>query len=65
MEADKAAKIILDRVGRNVGLIAFPWPMRFGSWWLSTLPWRLAETIAGMLPEKNDDNRRARTQEKF
>ena len=56
MEADKAARIILDRVERNVGLIAFPWPMRLGAWFLAALPWRLAEAIATRLPEKNGDN---------
>lgn len=57
MEADKAAAVILDRVEKNRGLIAFPWPMRFGAWALSTLPWRLSEMISAILPEKNDDNR--------
>ena len=52
MEADKAARIILDRVDRNVGLIAFPWPMRFGVWLMSALPWRLSEFISCLLPEK-------------
>ena len=52
MEADKAARIILDRVDRNVGLIAFPWPMRFGVWLLSVFPWRLSEFISCLLPEK-------------
>ncbi len=56
MEADKAARVILNRVERNVGLIAFPLPMRFGSWFLSALPWRLAELAASFLPEKNADN---------
>lgn len=57
MEADKAADIILKRVLKNVGLIAFPWQMRFATWWLSTLPWRIAEIISALLPEKNGDNR--------
>jgi len=57
MEADKAARIIVSRVARNVGLISFPWQMRFGSWLLSILPWRLAEAIVRVLPEKNADNR--------
>lgn len=57
MEADKAARIILARADRNVGLIAFPWPMRLASWFLSICPWRLAELIAGLLPEKNSDAR--------
>ena len=55
MEADKAARIILARVDRNVGLIAFPWPMRFASWLLSVCPWRLAEFVSALLPEKNAD----------
>ncbi|MBR6733059.1 MAG: SDR family NAD(P)-dependent oxidoreductase [Kiritimatiellae bacterium] len=53
MEADRAARIILDRVDRNVGLIAFPWPMRLASWLLSICPWPLAECISSMLPEKS------------
>lgn len=57
MEADKAANIIINRVLRNVGLIAFPWQMRLPTWWLSTLPWRIAEMISSLLPEKNGDNR--------
>ena len=55
MEADRAADIMLDRVNRNVGLIAFPWPMRLASWFLSICPWRLAEFISNLLPEKNSD----------
>ena len=56
MEADKAARIIVNRVERNVGLITFPWPMRLGVWVLSSLPWRLAEFVARILPDKNGDN---------
>jgi len=52
MEADKAARIILARADRNVGLIAFPWPMRFVTWWLSILPFRLNELINSFLPAK-------------
>jgi len=52
MEAPKAARIIVDRVRRDVPLIAFPWPMRLAVWFLSALPARLAEWIAGLLPEK-------------
>lgn len=59
MEADKAAAIILDRVDRNVGLIAFPWPMRLAVWLMSILPWRLSETISRMLPEKTSGARDA------
>lgn len=52
MEADKAAELILKRVERNVGLIAFPWPMRFGTWFLSCLPYRVNELINRLLPKK-------------
>ena len=52
MEADKSAKIILRRVERNVGLIAFPWPMRLATWFLSILPYRLNEAINRLLPKK-------------
>ncbi len=52
MEADKAARIILRRVDRDVGLVAFPWPMRLASWVLSVLPFRMNEFVNRMLPEK-------------
>lgn len=52
MEADKAARIILRRVEKNVGLIAFPWQMRLATWALSILPFRLNEWINRFLPEK-------------
>ena len=52
MEADQAARIILRRVDRNVGLIAFPWPMRLASWGLSILPFWVNELVNRMLPEK-------------
>ena len=52
MEAPDAAKTILRRVDRNVGLIAFPWPMRLASWTLSILPQRLNEALGRILPKK-------------
>jgi short-subunit dehydrogenase len=52
MEADKAAKIILDGADRNVGLIAFPWQMRFGVWLLSVLPFRVNEFVNRFIPAK-------------
>jgi len=52
MEADRAARKIVRRVKRNVGLIAFPWPMRLAVWSLSVLPAFLSEAIAGLLPQK-------------
>ena len=51
----KPSKIIFSRVDRNIGLIAFPWQMRLATWLLSICPWRLAECISGILPEKNSD----------
>lgn len=56
MEAPKAARIIVSGVRRNTGLIAFPWPMRLGVWFMSMLPWRVSELIGRLLPEKNADN---------
>ena len=52
LEAPDAAKIILARADRNVGLIAFPWPMRLATWWLSILPFRVNELINRLLPAK-------------
>lgn len=52
MEADRAARTILRRADRNVGLIAFPWPMRLGAWALSVLPWRANELLNRLLPKK-------------
>lgn len=52
MEADKAAKTILARAERNIGLIAFPWPMRLATWALSILPYRLNELVNRLLPKK-------------
>ena len=56
MEAPRAARIILDHVARNTGLIAFPWPMRLAVWVLALLPWRLAEALGAALPAKDADN---------
>lgn len=52
MEANQAAELIARRVASNVGLIAFPWPMRFSSWLLSVLPNRLSDFIYSRLPHK-------------
>lgn len=56
MEAGDAARTIVSRVRRDIGLIAFPWPMRLAVWFLSVLPWRLAAAIGRVLPEKNAEN---------
>ncbi|MBO7556192.1 MAG: SDR family NAD(P)-dependent oxidoreductase [Alphaproteobacteria bacterium] len=52
MSAEKAAKIIASRLERNVGLIAFPWPMRFASWFISILPNFISNCIYSKLPHK-------------
>lgn len=53
MESDKAAKIILARAKHNVGLIAFPWPMRLASWLFAILPQPLNGLINRRLPTKS------------
>lgn len=52
MQADKAAEIIAQRVEKNVGLIAFPWPMRLAVWVLSILPNAISDFIYARLPHK-------------
>jgi len=52
MPAEEAAKIIAKRVKKNVGLIAFPWPMRLAVWGLSILPNRVSDFIYARLPHK-------------
>lgn len=52
MEADVAAKLIAQRINRNVGLIAFPWPMRLGAWFASILPSFISEWLYRKMPYK-------------
>lgn len=52
MDASKAAEIIASRLEHNVGIISFPWPMRFVSWFGSILPNWLSEFIYSKLPYK-------------
>lgn len=52
MEADKAAEIIAHRIEKNVGLIAFPFPMRLSVYLLSILPNCISGFIYGKLPHK-------------
>lgn len=52
MSAEKAAEIIATRIDENIGLIAFPWPMRLATWFLSILPNRLTDFIYEKLPHK-------------
>lgn len=52
MSAEKAAEIIARRVEKNVGLITFPWPMRFAAWLISILPNFVSDYIYSALPHK-------------
>ena len=52
MEAEPAAKLIADRIQKNVGLIAFPFPMRFATWFISILPNCISDFIYKRLPHK-------------
>jgi NADP-dependent 3-hydroxy acid dehydrogenase YdfG len=52
MEADNAAEIIAKRIEKNVGLIAFPWPMRLVAWLGSILPNCISNFIYSRIPYK-------------
>ncbi|MCM1322579.1 MAG: SDR family NAD(P)-dependent oxidoreductase [Acetobacter sp.] len=52
MEAAPAAELIAKRIRRNIGLIAFPWQMRFATWLGSILPNRISDFIYKLLPYK-------------
>jgi short-subunit dehydrogenase len=52
MEADKAAAIIAKGISKNKGIIAFPWQLRFATWFISILPNWLSDKIYSRLPEK-------------
>ncbi len=48
-EADKAARVIVSRLDRDIGLIAFPWQMRFACWLGACLPERVSSWIYGLV----------------
>jgi len=52
MSPQKAAKKIKKGIRKNRAIIAFPWPMVFGSWLMSALPSCLALPILRALPRK-------------
>lgn len=52
METEPAAELIAKRIEKNVGLIAFPWPMRLATWFLSILPNVVSDFIYKRLPHK-------------
>ena len=42
---EKAARFIKHGLARNQARISFPFPLNFGSWWLSVLPPVISERI--------------------
>lgn len=52
MPGDKAARIIRRKLARNVGRIAFPWPMYMASWLGGALPDALVGAITRRMPQK-------------
>lgn len=52
MEATPAAELIAKRIQKNIGLIAFPWPMRLATWLGSILPNCVSDFIYKKLPYK-------------
>ena len=50
METENAAKLIARRIERNVWLIAFPFPIRFVSWFVDILPNCISDSIYKHLP---------------
>jgi short-subunit dehydrogenase len=53
MSADRAAKLIRDRLQRNPARIAFPWPTAALAWLIATLSPRLTDPVLARLPKKN------------
>ena len=54
METEKAAEVIARRLKKNVGLIAFPWPLRFAAWLVSILPNVIEDFVYSLLPKKSE-----------
>lgn len=52
MEAEPAATHISKCIEKNIGLIAFPFPMRFAVWIMSILPNCISDFIYKRLPKK-------------
>lgn len=55
MDADKAARLIRDRLAANRARIAFPWPMLAAVWLLQALPPGLIDPLMRVLPSKSVD----------
>jgi short-subunit dehydrogenase len=52
MSAERAARIIAAGITANRGRIAFPWPMAFMAWIMTTLPDGLMGALTSRLPSK-------------
>lgn len=52
MEADKAAKLIREKLAKNPARLAFPFPFSFIVWFISILSPFIIDPILAMLPEK-------------
>lgn len=53
MDAPSAATLIKQRLARNKGRIAFPWPMAAAVWLLQALPPGLIDSLLAKLPRKD------------
>ena len=53
MKAPQAAKIIRRGLERDLGRIAFPWPIVLGAWLLDALPDRTGDWVSRRLPKKS------------
>jgi hypothetical protein len=47
--AEKAARSIQQGLRRNQPRISFPFPLNFGSWWLSVLPPGISQRILRLI----------------
>jgi len=52
MPADRAARLIRDRLTRNPARIAFPWPTATIAWLIGMLSPRLTDRVLAVLPKK-------------
>lgn len=52
MDAERAARIIVEGLAANRARIAFPWPMRLATWLLAALPVALTDPLLRGLPAK-------------
>lgn len=52
MTAEKAADLIVNRLAKKHKVIAFPWPTRLGSWFISILPAWITDRLLKNAPSK-------------